>query len=474
MKHIGKYAKSVCLVIICLALVITSFGCNNAEYNDGSIGEDQLTDDGKLKVEGTVKVTCPQDVYPSDINRVSIRQWIKNFKSKYPEVTVVEDFSDRGNWSARISAKDMGDVFWLDDTQVYDMAITNKSLMPLDSYAEYFETKEPSFGFKRSDVFTGIYKLGEADGRVYMVPTNCGQNTFTYNKTILSDVGIGTVSDDWTWEDFRAAISKVYHTAGDGSVDRVGAAMRVYLSPMYVPFYLGFGGQWCDTVNKRVSLVTDENVINGVNELVTALQKKWIYPEYSRMYGIEFNEEYMYAFMNMNDDLLAANAGFWQLGSLVSLSSRAKIYEHAGVDWDIVAFPQFDYPATPCGSFGFGVFNYTSNPVAAAALVLSIYTQDGQRAINADAGGVPLLNSLKNETFWHLKDYPDKNYSAFVANTDQYVNSQVRCQVPAAVADIIEDGMLQLIKDLYAGELSIEERLTMIEMKANEKWVTIR
>ena len=146
------------------------------------------------------------------------------------------------------------------------------------------------------------------------------------------------------------------------------------------------------------------------------------------------------------------------------------MYENAGVDWDIVSFPVFESPATPCGAYGYGVFNYTLNPNAAAALVLSLYTQDGQKTVNSgDGGAVPLLKSLWGSDFWHLKKYPNKNYAAFTANSDQWVNSQVKCQVPAAVANIIEQGMGTLIADLYAGELSVEDSLTMIEQRANEK-----
>ena len=226
MKHIGKYVKSVCLIAVCIAVVFSSFGCKKAEYNDGDI-------EGEVVVDGTITLTCPQDVYSGDANRASIRQWVSTFKSMYPEVKVKEEFSDRGNWSARFSAKDMGDVFWLDDTQVYDMAITNKSLMPLDSYAEYFQ-KDKDFGLDMSDVYAGFYNLGEADGRLYMVATNCGQNTFTYNKGMMIQAGLPMPTDDWTWKDFKEYAQKLTVVGPDGSLTQVGAAIRLNISPMYV------------------------------------------------------------------------------------------------------------------------------------------------------------------------------------------------------------------------------------------------
>ncbi|MBQ8165141.1 MAG: extracellular solute-binding protein [Clostridia bacterium] len=464
MKHIGKYVKSVCLVAICVVLVIASFGCNSKTLQSGEI-------EGEVKVEGTVTLTCPQDVYTSDANRASIRQWVSAFKALYPSVKVKEDFSDRANWTARLSAKDMGDVFWLDDTQVYDMAITNKSLMPLDSYAEHFG-KDARFGLNMSDVYAGFYNLGEVEGQLYMIATNCGQQTFTYNKGMLTQAGLAMPTDDWTWADFKDYVSQLTVQNPDGSLSQVGAAMNITISPMYVPFYLGFGGQWCDTVNKKITLTTDENVLKGVEELVSVLQSKNIYPTST---GIQFGGDYATAFANINADNVSTTAAFWQLDSFANLATRAAQYETAGVDWDVIAFPLFDSAASPCGSFGYGVFSYTSNPAAAAALVLSIYTQAGQKAINQGAGGaVPLLGSLKTETFWHLEGYEDKNFNAFVANTDKYVPSQVKCEVPAAVGEIITEGMTQLFMDLYAGSVSVEDSLSKIETQANEKWGTLK
>ena len=70
--------------------------------------------------------------------------------------------------------------------------------------------------------------------------------------------------------------------------------------------------------------------------------------------------------------------------------------------------------------------------------------------------------------------YPDKNYGAFVANPDRYVTALVKCQVPAAIAKIVEDGMKQLFRDLYSGSVSVEDSLKEIETQANEKWKTLK
>jgi len=468
MEHIGKYMKSVCLTAICVVLVITSFGCTPKKAQDGEVN-------GEVKVEGSITLSCPQDVYSSDSNRASIRQWVSNFKSMYPSVKVKEEYSDRSNWSARLSAKDMGDVFWLDDSQVYDMAVTNKSLMPLDSYAEYFG-KIKEYGLDVNDVYSGIYNLGETEGQLYMVATNCGSHIMTYNKGMLTQAGLPMPENDWTWAQFKDYMSKLTKRGPDGTLTQVGAALRVNWGPIYVPFYHGFGGEWCDSVNKKVNLTSDPNVLKGVQELVDVIEAKYIYPYDTAALGaITLAGDYATAFANIDDSNVISTAAFWHLYSFSGLADRAAQYDNLGIEWDIISFPLFDAPATPCGTYGYGVFRYTSNPAAAAALVLSIYTQEGQKSINQGAGGaIPLLSSLKNESYWHLADYPDKNYDAFVANDDRFVTALVRTQVPSSVAKIIEDGMVTLFQNLYSGSVSVEDSLSKIETQANEKWSTLK
>ncbi len=464
MKHISKYVKSVCLIAMCVALFLSSFACSKKTEKTG-----ELADDYVPKVEGTVTLTAPIDVYSSDLNKQSIRNWVDNFKSQYPGVTVKEDFSDRGKYATRISAKDIGDVFWMADTDVYGYAVSNKSLMKLQVYAKKYE-------INMDDVYAGFKKLGEIGGDLYFIATNCGQQTFTYNKDMLEKEGLTAPSNDWTWDDFKSYISQLTKKNDDNTLSQVGAAMDVTNSPMYVPFFLGEGGQWCDTVNKKITLYSDEKVLDGFSELMSALENLYIYPNSNSGGGLTtIGEPYLTQFSNISANI-EINSAFVQLDAYSNFYKRGNLYETNGVDWDVVAFPLFDYAASPCGSIGYGVFSYTDNPDTAAALCLSIYTEDGQTAINTGAGGsVPLLSSLADETFWHIDDakFADKNYEAFTANTDMYVPSQVTCEVPQAVGKIIADGMRDLFTAFYSGGIDWKDSLNKIETQANEKWKDI-
>lgn len=471
MKHIGKYVKSVCLVAICVVMVFASFGCDGQEM----VNPDDV-EVVNAKVEGTITLSCPVDVYATDSAKASISQWVSNFRSMYPGVTVKEEFTARDNWASRIAAKDIGDVFYTEDGSIYDQAVINKSAMKLDSFVERF-SKDTSFGLNTADVFAGILKLGEVDGSLYMVATSCGQNTFTYNKGLLEQKQLAMPTNDWSWSQFKDYIKELTIAGDDGSLNQVGAAMRLYMSydsSMYIPFFQGFGGQWCDTVNKKVTLIDDEKVLKGVNELVSVLEAKQIYPMNTQ---VEFTGDYATAFSKINNDNLLSTAAFVQLGAFSGLGARAAQYEAQGIDWDVVAFPTFEAPAVPCGSNGYCVFSYTDNPAASAALVLSMYTQNGQRALNSGAGGgVPLLSSLSTEEFWKLQgaEYEGKNFDAFVSNTEQYVPAQIKNVVPADVAQIIIDGMGDLFKALYQGTASVDNSLTNMQTAANQKWSTLK
>ena len=158
------------------------------------------------------------------------------------------------------------------------------------------------------------------------------------------------------------------------------------------------------------------------------------------------------------------------------LSQKGQQFDSQNINWDIAPFPLFEYAASPCGTIGFGVFNYTKNVDAAAALVLSLYTEDGQMAIHGQTGGdVPLLKALGEDSFWHLKQagWEDKNYAAFTANYERYIPGHVRGQVPAEIATLIEEGMQDLLNKYCTSGASWQDKLREIEDTCNELWSTM-
>ena len=465
MANIKKTLKSVFLVILSVSLIFGLFGCKEQPGEQTGLVTDGLD---KSKIKGKVQVTCAQHVYGAESSQNGIRNWIRAFEDEYKNVDVEASFNiDMTTYAAHIAAKDIGDLYWLSDADVYKYAIQEEALMPLEHYAEALK-------IDLSEVYSGILELGRLDGRLYFVGMSCGQQSFLYNTAALREFagqnGIdenGRISNQWTWDDFKAIAQKVTKLDAPNAADkRVMASMKVNWAPYYTPFLSGFGGQWADTVNKKVNM-TDEKVIFGLQELFNAMDNDWIYcPDGTIAYGGVHASN----FEGINE---TQNCVFQWNQAYTNLSTKGQTLNDAGIEWDVAPFPLFEYAASPCGTIGFGVFNYTDNVDAAAALCLSLYTENGQRAIHGQSGGdVPLLKSLGEDDFWHLTEpgFENKNYSAFTANYDRYIPSNLSVSVPVEVAGVIENCMNNMFAAWASGGMDMSSALADMETTANLTW----
>jgi hypothetical protein len=107
---------------------------------------------------------------------------------------------------------------------------------------------------------------------------------------------------------------------------------------------------------------------------------------------------------------------------------------------------------------------------------LSLYTENGQRAIHGQSGGdVPLLKSLGEDDFWHLTDpgFENKNYSAFTANYDKYIPSNLSVSVPVEVAGVIENCMGNMFSAWASGGMDMSSALANMEDTANQTWAAL-
>lgn len=467
MKRFTKNIKSVLFVILAVSMVFGIFGCSGSKKAvTGELDSGYVPD-----VKGKLELTASAHVYASESSQMGIRNWVAHFEDKYPEVDVQVNFNiSMENYGTHIAAKDIGDVYWLDDGSVYKYAISDEALVPLDHYAE-------ALNIDLSQVYTGILELGRVDGRLYFAGMSCGQQSFIYNTSALQSLagqyGIdenGRVSNEWTWEDFKNIAAKVTYLDTETAADkRVMASMKVNWAPYYTPFLSGFGGDWADTTNKRVNFTSGE-VKKGLEELFYAMDNDWIWcPDGS----VQYTGNHAERFTGINE---LQNCVFQWNQAYTNLASKGKNLNDAGIEWDVAPFPLFEYAASPCGTIGFGVFKYTTNPDAAAALVLSLYTEDGQMAIHGQSGGdVPLLKSLGADDFWHLSGngFDNKNYAAFTANYEKYIPSHVKASVPQDVADVIEGHMGTLFTAWSSNTMDLGTALANMEQQANEMWTSL-
>ena len=444
-------------VIVAFALVLSIcmplFACSKDKGPRATIPPDS-----SLKIEGTVKFT--RDVSKLSEERAS-DAFVEAFEEMYPDVTVIKDYNP-GNVPARIASGEIGDVFSFIESDTYNYAVTQKALLPLNQYIQ-------PLNIDMSEVFSGILELGKVEGQLYMVPQDYNHLVILYNKTALKQAGLEDPARGWTWEEYKDYAEKLTMTdPNDANLyTQVGGYLNYGFAPVYVSILAGWGGTWVDTENKKVDLTSDK-VRAGIEDVLNLAKSGVIFPE-----GKSDTSSYTGV---GNHNFVLRTIVYPQL------PSYANSFDSLGIEWDLADFPKFPgRHAVGTGSTGYGVYNYTENPNAAAALCLFFLSKEGQLAFHStDGGNVPLVRELADSDFWrgHGSDNPEefdwstKNYDAFISFPDADVVGRPNCMMPTQIASYITSGWGGVLGSFFDNGNYIDI-LTEIETRCNQTWERI-
>ena len=111
-KRIGR------IVIVTLTVVLLAgvFGCQKAPIQDGDVDQELTVAD--LEIKGTIKFT-ENTAGSSEADLLAPKAIVASFERTYPGTKVVFESADRSSFPARISSGDIGDVFWVDATDMH-------------------------------------------------------------------------------------------------------------------------------------------------------------------------------------------------------------------------------------------------------------------------------------------------------------------------------------------------------------------
>ena len=446
-----KRIKTILVFFVIIALSLSVFGCGK-EFNPD--GPTQRPDDD-FEVEGTVKFTYG---FGSISSQKSGDDYVAAFQRKYPKVVVVKDYNP-GNIAARIASGEIGDVFPVLDTDVYNYAVAQKCLMSLNQFID-------PLGVDMSNIYTGVYALGMVEGEMYMVAKEYDHVVLTYNRTALKEAGLEDPKDGWTWEEFKDYTTKLTLTNPNdqSKFTQCGGKLNYGWDPVYIAFFEGWGGNWVDTENKKIDLTSDE-VIRGIDELFNFAKTGAILPEGGSTEA--------YAELGDANYVFTAN-------TYAQLNGVGTMFDSLNLEWDIVSFPALPVHKVGTGTIGIGVYKYTQNPNAAAALCLFMYDDEGQIAFHSNEGGsVPVTRSLCDAEFWRYpnlrnngSDWSGKNFDAYVSFPEADTVGRACCKMPAAVASAVTGYWGRVMSDFFSTG-SYMNQLAEMEKAANDVWARI-
>ena len=448
MKHV---IKTCCAFLLVTAMCLTLFACNDRGNPDITVPPYE-----DIALKGDVKFTCSISTLSE---QAAADEFIRAFEAEYPDVSVNKDYNP-GNIPARIASGEIGDVFYFTEEETYNYAVTQKALLPLNQYIQ-------PLGIDTSEVYAGVYALGQVEGQLYMVPRDYNHVIMVYNRTALKAANMEDPKNGWTWDEFKDYATKLTKVdSADNSIyTQVGGYLNYNWDPVYVSFLEGWGGKWVDTEEKVINL-TDEKVRTGIEELLNLAKSGAIMPE---------GKGDMSAYSNLTDVNYVFRTMVYP--QIVSVGQN---YDNLGIEWDFVSFPALPTHKVGTGCSGFGVYKYTKNPDAAAGLALFFLSKDGQTAYHKSTGGsVPLIKELSDADFWKYpdsagteNDWSQKNYDAFVAFPEADTEGRVKCKMPARVAAVITGGWSGMLSNFFDNGNYIDS-LTEMEKTANETWQKI-
>ncbi|MBP5632022.1 MAG: extracellular solute-binding protein [Clostridia bacterium] len=459
-----KVIMKIALVTVLIFIVTGLIGCTEKPIQYGYVDQESTIEE--LNIKGTIKFTVNNES-GTEAESMAPRGVVNAFMQAFPNTKVQYEEASRSTYPTRISAGDIGDVFWCDSNDTVNYHSVHNALMPLDSYIK-------PMNIDLGDVYTGAIDAGKIDGRLYMVPRKIGISVLIYNCDIIQAAGVdfdNTVAYDW--EDFKA-LCKQLTIEENGQIIQVGASMKLGWAPVWQMFMRGYGGKWIDNKEHRVSITDSTEVMAGINEMVNAVQEGWLYPE-DLMGSISGSLKDKFSKIPDGDSNVSS-ACFKTFNNMTWLTRLGTAYDRMKIDWNFCPFPAFPTHNVSTDATGYVVYNRTTNPDTAAAFALFFLTEAGQHAYHSQTGSsVPLLKTLADETFWYGPgtEWTDKNYKVFVSYTDCTQPCFVSTQAPREVADIITSNIPGALGRIFSGSVDVQTALEKIQTQANEKWLTI-
>lgn len=300
---------------------------------------------------------------------------VKGFEAGHPDIKVSVEVADWDSYWEKLRVQMAGgtppDVFAMDAPLYMDWQ-SRGVLLNLQPMLD----REPG-------ILDGVYPITleaykTADG-IYGLPRDFQTIVLYYNKDMFEAGGVGYPTEDWTYDDFRAAAKALtLDKDGDGSVDQWGFWDGGYdMEPFWGALVWAYGGDVVDAAAGKTLI--------GSPEATAAFQM---------MADIWVTDRSM-----PSEQQLAAYGwdGFLSGVAAMGVSGHWSIPEYSTVafKWDIAPMPSGPAGrATSVNSAGFVIAKDSKNPEAAWEFVKYAFSDAGQTELARIGLAIPVRKSV--------------------------------------------------------------------------------
>lgn len=412
-----KFKKAITVVVALACSFVALFsvaGCTTQEQPEE--GRDVLITVAVLNNAGEKK---------------AISEFINAFKASQSTIDVKAKYIDPTYYTPVLTdwaGDTLADVVWTAGDKHAPLSAAG-IFEPLNDYIE----KTPGLLDDFYPALVETTKLTPDSDEMYFVPRDYNKITIAYNKDMFDAAGLEYPQNNWTWQDFMdtCAALRTAMDNGTGGLDSSFYPLDGYLSwaPAAYTIIRGFGGEYMD--ENGLPVLSDNGdttaVENGLTQIYTLVSKYYA--------GCDVMGE----------------TGLFEAGqAAMRFLSRPSISGITGAqmqNYDFVAFPTMPVEnVVGVGCSGYGINAHSAHKDEAWEFLKFIISREGQEVYGKTGMGVPVLQSMKNDSSW--RDYPLKglNQEAFVYSGTEDLFLNYYCYADADLYSDLDTVYTQLIQ----------------------------
>ena len=266
----------------------------------------------------------------------------------------------------------------------------------LDSYIS-------ASGYDLSDYWPALLESASLDGSVYGFPRDIGTDILYYNKDIFDAEGQAYPTDEWTWEDWQAAIQVLSKKDANGKVERYGLAME---GGKYGKFVGQNNGQLLDDMRNPSKCMLDQpGALDAITFLADLMNNG-------------------YAMRDADLGQAGGDAAVFQSGQaamIVQNSSRVSAFNAAGMNYDVapVPIPVGGKRSNAAGGAAWVMSAGSDNKDAAWSFLSWLQSKEGGQKLYTESGEIfPALRSVAESPIFMNPAMQPANRQAFITESD--------------------------------------------------------
>jgi multiple sugar transport system substrate-binding protein len=357
-------------------------------------------------------------------------QTIEAFKKVYPGIDIkVEPVTDSdyyGSLLTQVASGKAPDLIFIGDDEVADF-VKKGAYEDLTPYIN--GTAVPGVKLDTSVFLPNTLQPGQQAGKQYLFPKDFSPVAVYYNKELLKAAGVAEPTENWTWDDFKAAAQKLTVKDSSGKVTQYGAQLTASWQRGFEAIAFTQGATLISADGSKYSGSLDSEASVKALTLVADLYRN----------GYAAPPSDINKWKGGNDNFANGTAallidGRWPQATLLK---NPKLTNNIGV----VGLPKGTQKANAINWGGFGIYSKSANKDAAWKVLSFFVSPDGGGQFFKDWGLTPLKpiadkNTNALDKVWTAQT---EFFKPITANFTPYWNSAGAKELGDALTKVITD-----------------------------------